>query len=72
MEIEVINVQQFPATDIKRIGQFDTLVVYRVDKKRSDSLIIPGANPDKPTIEKAIAEQQKTRGPLLGHKFEIK
>lgn len=72
MQIEVINVQQFPASDPKRLGQFDTLVVYRIDKKRTDSLTIAVASPDKAAIEKAITEQQKTRAPLIGHSFDIK
>ncbi len=72
MQIEIVSVQAFPATDPKRIGQFDSMIVYRIDKRRVDSLTIAVANPDKAAIEKAIVEQQKTRASLIGHSFEIK
>jgi hypothetical protein len=41
VQIEIINVQQFPATDPKRLGQFDSLVFYRVAGGRTGSVTIP-------------------------------
>ncbi len=72
MQIEILSVQQFPATDLKRLGQFDSLIVYRIDAKRSNSLTVPKNPVSKDEIEKAIVEQQKAIAPLIGHKFEIK
>lgn len=71
MQIEIINVQQFPSTDPKRIGQFDSLVVYRAAGGRTNSVMIPKNPVDQKDIEKAIAEQQKNLKPLIGHKFDI-
>lgn len=72
MQIEIINVQQFPSTDPKRLGQFDSLVLYRSAIGRTNSVTIPKNPVDAKDIEKAIAEQQKSIAPLIGHKFEIK
>ena len=71
MQIEVINVTQFPSTDPKRIGQFDSLVIYKAAAGRTNSVTIPKNPVDAKDIEKAIAEQQKTLKPLIGHKFDI-
>lgn len=72
MQIEVINVQQFPSTDSKRFGQFDSLVLYRAAGGRTNSVTIPKNPVDQKDIEKAIAEQQKNLAPLIGHKFDLK
>jgi len=71
VQIEIINVQQFPATDTKRLGQFDSLIFYRVAGGRTGSVTIPKTPVDAKEIEKAIAEQQKSIKPLIGHKFDI-
>jgi len=72
VQIEILSVQQFPATDPKRLGQFDSLVVYRVAGGRTNSVTIGKTPVTAPEIEKAIVEQQKSLAPLIGHKFEIK
>jgi hypothetical protein len=72
VQIEIINVAQFPSTDPKRIGQFDSMVIYRAAGGRTNSVTIPKTPVDVKDIEKAIVEQQKSLAPLLGHKFEIK
>jgi hypothetical protein len=72
MQIEIINVQQFPSTDPKRIGQFDSMVIYRGAAGRTNSVMIPKTPVDTKDIEKAIVEQQKSLAPLIGHKFDIK
>jgi hypothetical protein len=72
VQIEVINVQQFPSTDSARLGKFDSLVFYRVAGGRTNSVSIPKNPVDQKDIEKAIVDQQKSLAPLIGHKFEIK
>jgi len=72
VHVEILSVQQFPATDTKRLGQFDTLVVYRADNLRTNSVTLAKSPVDVKDIEKAIVEQTKAIAPLLGHKFEIK
>jgi len=72
VQIEIINVAQFPSTDPKRIGQFDSMVIYRAAGGRTNSVTIPKTPVDVKDLEKAIVEQQKSLAPLLGHKFEIK
>lgn len=71
MQVEILNVQQFPATDPKRIGQFDTLVIYRAAAGRTNSVTIPKSPATQKEIEAAIAEQQKQLKPLIGHKFDL-
>lgn len=71
MQIEIINVQQFPSTDQKRLGQFDSMVIYRSAGGKINSVVIPKNPVDAKEIEKAIAEQQKNLKPLIGHKFDI-
>lgn len=72
MKIEVINVLSFPSTDPKRLGQTDSLVFYRVDKIRADSVTIAKANPTAQEIETAVSAQIKAKAPLIGHSFEVK
>jgi hypothetical protein len=71
VQIEVINVTQFPSIDPKRIGQFDSLVIYRAAGGRTNSVTIPKNPVTAKEIEAAIAEQQKNLKPLIGHKFDI-
>lgn len=72
MQIEIINVQQFPSTDPKRIGQYDSMIIYRAAGGRTNSVTIPKTPVTAKEIEAAIAEQQKQLAPLIGHKFDIK
>jgi ABC-type uncharacterized transport system substrate-binding protein len=72
VQIEIINVQQFPTTDTKRLGQFDSMVIYRAAGGRTNSVMIPKTPVTAKEIEAAIVEQQKTLAPLIGHKFDIK
>lgn len=71
MHVEVINVQQFPATDPARIGKFDSLIVYRATGGRMNSVTIAKSPVDTKEIEKAIAEHEKSLSKLVGHKFDI-
>jgi len=72
MQVEIISVQQFPATDPKRLGQFDSLVIYKVAGGRTNSVTVPKTGVNAKEIEAAIAEQQKSIAPLIGHKFDLK
>jgi hypothetical protein len=72
VQIEIINVNQFPSTDVKRLGQFDSLVIYKVAGGRTNSVIIGKTPVTAKEIEAAIVEQQKSLAPLIGHKFDIK
>jgi len=71
VQIEIINVAQFPSTDPKRIGQFDSMVIYRAAGGRTNSVTIPKTPVTAKEIEAAIAAQQKSLAPLIGHKFTI-
>lgn len=71
-QVEIISVQQFPATDVKRLGQFDSLVVYRISGGRHNSVVIPKTPVEAKDIEASIIAQQKSIAPLIGHKFDIK
>ncbi len=71
MEIEILSHSNFPAADPKRPGQMDTLIIFRVDKKRTDSLLVPGEVTDLKIIQARIADKLKASAPILGHKFNL-
>ncbi len=72
MEIEILSTMQMPNPASKPPGQTQTLVLFRVDGKRTDSITIPKATSDVKEIESAIAAEVKNRAKLPGHKFEVK
>ena len=71
MEIEIISHSHFPAVDPARLGKLDTLVIYRVDNKRQDTIMLPGEIDDVKVIQAKIAEKAKSRGAVVGHKFTV-
>ncbi len=71
MEIEILSHSHFPAADPKRIGQLDTLVIFRVDGKRQDTLMLPGEVDDVKTLQAKITDRLKTSKSVIGHKFTV-
>ncbi len=71
MDIEILSVNHYPSADRARIGKLDTLVIYRIDNKRNDTLVIPDEIDDAKVLQARITEKAKTRGAAIGHKFSV-
>ncbi len=71
MEIEILSHSHFPSADRGRMGQLDTLVIYRVDGKRNDSLLLSGEVDDPKILQAKIAEKIKKTAAVVGHKFTL-
>jgi hypothetical protein len=71
MDVEILSHSHFPSADVKRVGQMDTLVIYRVDAKRNDSMILPGEVDDPKVIQSKIADRLKSAKNVIGHKFTV-
>ncbi len=69
MEIEILSHSHFPAVDRNRLGQLDTLVIFRVDNKRNDTLLLPGEVDDPKALQAKIVEKIKKSASVVGHKF---
>ncbi len=71
MEIVIISHSHFPSVDIKRAGQMDTLVIYRIDGRYNDSVLLPGSVDDAKVLQAKITEAVKSRPSVIGHKFTV-
>lgn len=71
MDIEILSVNHYPSADRARIGKLDTMVVFRLDNKRTDTLIIPDDTDDAKTIQSRVTERVKGRASAIGHKFSV-
>jgi len=69
MEIEILSHSHFPSADRTRVGQLDTLVIFRVDGKRNDTLMLPGEVDDPKILQAKIADKVKKTAAVVGHKF---
>ncbi len=71
MEIEILMVHHLPSAAKERMGKLDTMVIYRVDGKRNDVVIIPDDSDDPKLIQQKITERLKGRAQPIGHKFQV-
>lgn len=72
MEVEILSHSHMPSAMKDRMGQVDTIVIYRVDNRTVDTLTLPGNINDKKLIEAEICKQVKAGKALTGYKFEVK
>jgi hypothetical protein len=71
MEIEILSHSHFPSADRGRVGQLDTLVIYRVDGKRNDTVLLTGEVDDPKILAAKIADKVKKTASVVGHKFTV-
>lgn len=71
MDIEILTHSHFPATDRERLGKLDTLVIFRIDGKRNDSIVLPGEVDDPKILSSKIAEKVKKTAAVVGLKFTV-
>jgi len=71
MEIEILSHSHFPSMDKNRLGSSDTLVIFRIDNKRTDTIMLPGAVDDVKVLQSEIAKAVKLRANVVGHKFTL-
>ncbi len=69
--LEVLSISEVPAVEPNRLGQYDTLVTYRVDPLHIFSVRIPGSNLTETQIKNAVIADYKKKKPLLGMKIEV-
>lgn len=72
-EITILATRLMPSLDPKRIGQQDTMIVYRVEGGTGppDHVTLPSDKPTQQDILSAIRERLKARGELEGKKFSL-
>lgn len=62
-DVEILNTRQVPTRDRSRIGQIDTIVVYRLgkDPQTADYVVLPEAEPDKKAVADAVATNEREK-----------
>ncbi len=69
--VEVLSVSEVPAIEPNRLGQFDTLVTYRVDPLHIFSFRIPQTNLTAQQIAQAVKQDYAKRKNIIGLKVEV-
>jgi hypothetical protein len=71
MEITVVDMRKLPAGDPKRIGKYDTAVVYRTETGEQYFTTIPAEDFTEAALAAQIKKETEERGKLLGKKITI-
>jgi len=71
MELKIVSIRKWPATDLKRAGQLDTAVFVEDETGSADLIILPFDTNDVKKIEEGVKNHIKSRGLLVGHKITI-
>lgn len=68
----IIESRRIPAREIKRAGDWDTMIVYSAtDGPGVFTAVIPAAQPTDEQIKKTIADDQAARSRLAGKTFSV-
>mgnify|MGYP001626242078 CR=1 FL=1 len=67
----IVGVYEIPATSPSRLGETDTLVVYKVGNTGTFQVKIPKSNPTPQEIQAAIKEDYKKKGSIVGTTIEL-
>ena len=71
MDLKITSIRKWPATDLKRAGQLDTVIFIEDDDGRADLIILPFDTNDSKKIEEGVRNEFKARGSLIGHKIKV-
>ncbi len=71
MDLKITSIRKWPATDLNRAKQFDTVVFVEDDDGRADLIILPFDTNDLKKIEEGVRNELKARGSLIGHKIKV-
>ena len=63
---------RLPSSDPKRLGQFDTVIVCKLDGRAVTTVTIPKDTADKKEIEAAVTAELAKRNAVIGHTFQVK
>ena len=66
-----MGIYEIPATSPERLGQTDTLVVYKVGNNATLQVKIPKANPTTAEVDAAIRADWAKKSALMGREVEI-
>ncbi len=71
MELKITSIRKWPATDLKRAGQLDTVVFIEDDTGKADLIILPFDTNDAKQIEEGVRNEFKARGSRIGQKIKV-
>ncbi len=69
--LEIISLAEVPAINPQRLGQYDTLVTYRVDPLHIFTVRCEGSNLNKQQIAQCVKADYDRKGSLVGMKIEV-
>jgi len=70
-EFKVIDVQQLPSPDPRRMGKWDKVIVYELDPLRRYSVLVPAETFSEETLRAAVKADLETRAQWLNKKFQL-
>lgn len=68
---KVIDVRRIPTPDETRIGQFDTVVTYKLSDLEVFMVRIPKDKVDETDVVKAVKEDLETKNRIVGKEFQL-
>jgi hypothetical protein len=66
-----VGIYEIPATSPDRLGQTDTLVVYKVGNNATLQVKIPKSNPTTSEVDAAIRADWAKKAALMGREIEM-
>jgi len=70
-EFKVIDIRRLPATDPKRMGRWDKVVIYELDDAQRHTVLVPEENLTDQVVIAAVRSDIKERGAWLGRSFQL-
>ncbi len=71
MDLKITSIRKWPATDLKRAGQLDTVIFFEKDDGEAEMVVLPFDTNDSKKIEEGLKVELKARASLIGQKITI-
>jgi hypothetical protein len=69
--VKILDKRDFPSSDPKRIGKFDTVVTYQIDAFHTYLVTIPKETFNDQTLAEAIKKDIEERNKWVGKELKI-